>query len=222
MNLLRELLPDELPREKLFSKGAHTLSEVELIAILLRTGNKEKNVVELARELLRNSTLDGLSKKNPEEIAASLGKGNAKLSTLVAAFELHKRLNSCFAKRGIPIMEAKDVFNYLRTKCSKQEKLFVLYLDTRQRVIKCEEITKGSLNCTLFPPKEIFFHAITNSAAGIVIAHNHPSRDVSPSGDDVKLTQQLVEAGKFLDITVIDHVIFSEDGYFSLHEHNYC
>lgn len=211
---IHELPPEDRPREKLAARGAQALTDSELIAILLRTGLPGANAVEVARQLLEQyGSLGALSRCSVREIAAIKGIGPAKAVQLVAAFGLGSRLaRETFSRT--PISEAAQVYALLAPEMQqlRQESVRVLLLDTRYQLIRIEEITVGSLNESLFPPREIFRPALIHSAYALIVAHNHPSGDPTPSESDRRMTIRLREASELLRITVLDHVIIGRPG----------
>jgi len=203
-------LPEaERPREKLHALGAERLSTAELIAILLRTGTSGQSALETGNELLKRfQTIERLSAASIEELSEIKGVGLAKAVQLKAAFELAARLPSSRENRQ-PITTPRDVADLLREPMQHYgvEQFHVLLLDTRNRLIRDVEVSRGTLNASLVHPREVFKEAVKASAASIVLAHNHPSGDPTPSSDDIKITRELVEAGRIMKIEVLDHII---------------
>lgn len=214
----------EKPREKLWQLGSEHLSDAELIAILLRVGVTGQDVVSLAVSLLAsNGGVVGVAGKSPAELAEFHGLGVAKAATLKAAFELGKRalLADSTGERG-QIRSSQDVASLLTFKLRglKQEELHVVLLSTRNHVLGTRRVYIGNINSSQIRPAEAFRDAIRENASSIVIAHNHPSGDPTPSGDDVRVTRDLVAAGRLLDIDVLDHLVIGDQqhGYISLRE----
>ena len=205
------------PREKLLRYGPEKLSNSELLAILLRTGQKGRNVVELAKKLLQKHGSQNLPNLDVKELKRFPGIGPAKACEIVACFELGKRLLQ--RKQAEIYLKPKDVWNELKDlRNHKKEHFVIFYLDTRNQEIKREIISIGSLNANLVHPREVFEPAVRNSAAQIILAHNHPSADPNPSKEDFEVTQRLVKAGKILGIEVIDHIIVTKNGFISFKE----
>lgn len=214
---------NERPREKLLQKGASHLTDSELLAILLRTGTGEITAVDLAKSLtVQYNGLKDLSGRSIGEFKKLKGIGNTKAVTLVAAFELGRRLAAearpeklniksprTIAERYIPLLETL-----------KQEEFRVILLDTANNVIGEQIVTKGSLNASIVHPREVFKKAITESAAGLILIHNHPSGNTNPSDEDKKVTQNLVKAGSIIGIEIIDHIIIAGQDYYSFVENN--
>lgn len=205
------------PREKLIQYGPEKLSNSELLALLLRSGNKDINAIELARKILKKFG----AKKLPILIFKDLNKisglGPAKACEIIACFELGKRLLK--DKKVQIYLTPKEIWEELRDlRNHKKEHFVIFYLDSRNQEIKREIISIGSLNANLVHPREVFEPAVRNFTAQIILAHNHPSGDPIPSEDDLEITKRLVEAGKILGIEVIDHIIVAKDNFFSFKE----
>jgi len=205
------------PREKLFRYGPEKLSNSELLAILLRTGQKGRNVVDLAKKILQRYGAQNLPNLDIKELKKFPGIGPAKACEIVACFELGKRLLQ--RKQAEIYLKPKDVWNELRDlRDHKKEHFVIFYLDTRNQEIKREIISIGSLNANLVHPREVFEPAVRNLAAQVILAHNHPSGDLEPSEDDLKITNRLVESGKILGIEVLDHIIVVKNAFLSFKE----
>lgn len=218
MARIKDLPKIERPREKLIRYGPEKLSTSELLAILLRTGGKGINVVELANNILKKFSSDGLGKANVKELKNTFGLGIAKACEIVACFELGRRLLQ--HKQSVLLLSPKDVWEELKDiRDNKKEHFVIFFLDARNQEIKREIISIGSLNANLVHPREVFEPAVRYLAAQIIIAHNHPSGDSEPSEDDLVITKQLVDAGKLLGIELKDHVIVSKATFFSFTEH---
>ncbi|PLV60357.1 hypothetical protein AS005_03505 [Thermotoga sp. KOL6] len=210
-----------LPRERLIKAGPEALSKEELIAILLRTGRKGKHVLELARILFEkfDSSLVKLTNANIEEIASVNGVGIVKAVTLKAALELGKRLHE--ELEGIPkrLDSPEKVYRHCKDMIYlEKEAVKVICLDRKLNLISEVVITVGTSEKSLVHPREVFRTAIRTNASGIIVAHNHPSGDPTPSREDRLITKNLKEAGKILGIDLVDHVIISKRGYFSFKE----
>jgi len=217
MPKIKDLPKIERPREKLEKYGPERLSNSELFAILLRTGSKGVNVVELSNKILKKFSSDGLTKATAKELKNTFGLGTAKACGIIACFELGRRLLQ--NKQTFLILSPKDVWDELKDiRGNKKEHFVVFFLDARNQEIKREIISMGSLNINIVHPREVFEPAVRNLAAQIIIAHNHPSGDPQPSKEDLEVTQKLVEAGKILGIEVANHVIVSKDKFVSLKE----
>jgi len=219
---IKELPSSERPRERLLKYGASALSASELLAIILRTGTPDENVIHLAQRLLTEfRNLGGLARADASELTATRGVGPVKVAEIKAAFELGKRLLVEAPEERAQIRSPADAANLMIPVMSllEQEELYVLLLDTKNRVLAQEQVAKGSLNVTHIQVGELFKKAIRlGQCAAIILVHNHPSGDPTPSPDDVAVTKQVVEAGKLLDIDVLDHVIIGGQRFISLKE----
>ncbi len=206
---IQELPDEDRPREKLMKQGAAALSESELIAILLRTGTVGANAVDVARELLlRSQSLTALSRCSAPELAQVKGIGLAKALQLAAAFELGKRLAQESTARGR--LDTPDlVYDLLgpEMRMLSKESLRVVLLDTRLKLLRVEEVALGSVSECIAHPREVFRPALVHSAFAVILAHNHPSGDPSPSASDIQMSRRMAEAAKLLQIRLIDHVI---------------
>jgi DNA repair protein RadC len=206
---IQELPDEDRPREKLMKQGASCLSESELIAILLRTGTVGANAIDVARELLlRYQTLTSLSRRCARELASVKGIGLAKALQLAAAFELGKRLAQESASQEK--LESPDLIYDLlapEMRMLSKESLKVVLLDARFRLMRIEEVSLGSISECIAHPREVFRPAVVHSAFAVVIAHNHPSGDPTPSASDVQMSRRMAEAAKILQIRLLDHVI---------------
>jgi len=215
---IKDLPKVDRPREKLEKYGPERLSDSELLAILLRTGSEGINVVELSGKILRKFSGVGLTKASVKDLKNTFGLGSAKASEIVACFELGRRLLQ--NKKSALLLTPQDVWNELKDiRDHKKEHFVVFFLDSRNQEIKREIISVGSLNANLVHPREVFEPAVRHLAAHIVIAHNHPAGDPTPSQEDLDITKQLADAGKLLGIEIKDHVIVSKGSFFSFTEH---
>jgi len=221
--MIKELPEEERPREKMLKKGAQALSNGELLAILLRTGTKHDSVLRVAERLLKKYEEIGvaaLASLAPQELSKIKGIGQVKAVTVVAAVELGKRLNN-LASADKPIIRAPgDVAHLLmaRLRYEPREHFIVVLLSTKNHVLAMPTISIGSLNASIVHPRELFREAINHSAANIILVHNHPSGDPTPSSEDIILTKKMVDAGKILEIHVLDHIIIGDNKYVSLKE----
>jgi len=214
---IKDLPKIERPREKLIRYGSTRLSNSELLAIVLRSGKKGENVVDLANKILKRHKAENLPNLTYDELKEYPGLGPAKACEIIACFELGKRLLK--GKASGFFLKPEDVCKELKDICGhKKEHFIIFFLDSRNQEIKREVISVGSLNANLVHPREVFEPAIKNLAAQVILAHNHPSGDPEPSEDDLALNKRLVEAGKILGIEVIDHIVISKSGYFSFKE----
>ena len=203
------------PRERLRAAGPQALSDEELIAIILRTGTQAFNVLDVARELLvQHEGLAGLNRATVSELAAARGVGPVKAIDLKAAFELGKRLLTRAPEERPQITGPEAAYALLRGDMGflEQESVRVILLNTKNRVQKISSVSEGSLNSSIIRVGEVFRDAVREQSAAIVLAHNHPSGDTTPSAEDVAITRKVVEAGRLLDIDVLDHIIIGGPG----------
>ena len=222
---IREMPAQERPREKLLARGVSALSDPELIAILLRTGLRGANAVEVGRQLLQKyKSLTGISRCTVKELRRIPGIGEAKALELVAAFGLGERLaRETLSKQKLDSPELVSELVGPEMRRLRTESLRVILLDTRYRLLHIEEVSLGSLNESIAHPREIFRPALTYSAHAVIVVHNHPSGDPSPSQTDHSLTRRLAEAAELLQIKLLDHIIIGapaegSPGYFSFKE----
>lgn len=217
---LKDLPNFERPREKLIEKGASALKKEELLAIVLRTGIKGKNVLTVARDILSEYGNKKLLDVSFKELKNMRGVGASKAAQILAALELGKRLYQEKIVKEVYLASPEDVAKEVaHIRENKKENFIALYLDARNRLIHKETISIGTLNASLVHPREVFEPALTHHAAAIIVAHNHPSGDPEPSKDDREITKRLVEAGKILGIEVTDHLIVAGDTFMSFKEH---
>jgi DNA repair protein RadC len=222
---IREMPREERPREKLAAHGAAALATPELIAILLRTGMKGKNAIEVARELLQTyGSLRGLSRCSVDELARIRGVGFAKAVQLAAAFGLGQRLaHETLSKQKIDSPEIVNELVGAEMRMLRKESLRVILLDTRYHLIRVEQVSVGSVNESIAHPRDIFHPAVAASAYAVIVVHNHPSGDPSPSQSDHSLTRRLADAAELLQIKLLDHIVIGAPsdgnlGYFSFKE----
>ena len=221
--MVRDLPKEERPREKLIQRGAASLSDTELLAILLRTGTSSVSVLHLAEEVLskyQDKGLVSIMNISPQEIASVHGVGLAKAATIVAAVELGRRLSAKAAQKLEKIEGPEDVARYASPllRFEQKEHFLVMLLDVRNRVLAMPTISIGSLTASVAHPREIFREAIRYSAANMILIHNHPSGDPTPSREDIQITKQMMKAGEIMGIPVLDHIIIAGDGFLSLKE----
>ena len=214
---------EDRPRERLISKGADSLSDEELLAIIIGTGTRDKNVIELSREILETFSYENLSDIEVSELIKIKGIKSAKASSIVASLRFGQRIaQKTIEKKITKISSSEDIYNYLKNELAdkKNEYFYAILLDTKNVIISKEVISIGTLDASLVHPREAFKPAVKKSAKSIIFVHNHPSGDFSPSNDDFKTTQRLVEAGDILDIKVLDHIIIGKYGYYSFKKEN--
>lgn len=216
---IKDLPEQNRPRERFLERGVEALSDAELFAILLRTGTRGENVIEMSNRLINEYGLDKLFDCSLKELQEINGIGQSKAMQILAMNEILKRIH--LSEKPInKITCAGDVFKLFhdRLKDKKEEHFYVLMLSTKNHIIKEEFVSKGVLDSAIIHPREIFKPAIRHSASRIILVHNHPSGDPSPSEEDLEITKKLIESGKLIDIKVLDHVIVGRDGYYSFKE----
>ena len=217
---LRDLPMSERPRERLFRHGIEALSSQEILALVLGKGIKDEPVMAATHRLLSTfGSLRGIADASLEELMQIPGIGPAKAAQLKAAFELGSRADAhAEPRKKRSVSSPSDAVAQIRGKLKhkKKEHFWVLLLDTRNNVIKMSEISVGSLNASIVHPREVFKEAISATAASIILLHNHPSGDLQPSEEDIKITKSLVKAGELMGIEVLDHIIVSSTDYISM------
>ncbi len=210
---------EDRPREKLLLKGRHTLTDAELIAILIGSGNASESAVELSKRILHGSenNLHALARLSVSDLMKFKGIGEAKAISIIAALELGRRRSTAEGTEPAAVRFSKEAFQLIYPDLADlpQEKFFVILLNRNQKLIKKHELSSGGIAATIVDPKLVFKVAIEYLAASIILCHNHPSGSLQPSQADKNLTQQLKQAGALLDITVADHLIIGGTGYFS-------
>ncbi|WP_044022696.1 RadC family protein [Bacillus sp. SG-1] len=222
--MIRDYPTDERPRERMVQSGAASLSNQELLAIILRTGTKSESVLQLANRVL--TTFEGLrllKEASLEEIMNIKGIGLAKAVQIMAALEIGRRIGNLAYDDRYSIRSPEDGANYVMNdmRFLSQEHFVCLYLNTKNQVLHKQTIFIGSLNASIVHPREVFKEAFRRSAASIICIHNHPSGDPTPSREDIEVTKRLVECGKIIGIEVLDHLIIGEKKYVSLKEKGY-
>lgn len=221
---ITEWAEDDRPREKLLSKGKQSLSDAELIAILMGSGSKNESAVDLAKRILKNSqdNLIELSKLTVKDLIKFKGVGEAKAISIIAALELGKRRRRVEALDKKKITSSQDAFEYFTSIFgdSNYEAFYILLLNRANKVIKEVQISEGGISGTVADPKKIFKIALENNSSAIILCHNHPSGNIQPSDADIKLTHKLKNAGAMLDLPVIDHIILGDENYYSFADEN--
>ncbi|MBK7562459.1 MAG: DNA repair protein RadC [Chitinophagaceae bacterium] len=216
---IKQWAKDDRPREKLLLNGAENLSNSELLAILIHNGSKEKTAVDLAKEVLKlgKDNLSELGKVSLKELMKIKGIGEAKAITLVAALELGRRRQASEPLKKSKVTNSSDIAGFLQTKLKdyRHEVFAVLLLNRANKINHFEIVSEGGITGTVADPKVILRKALENDAVNIILCHNHPSGSLLPSRADEQLTSKIKEAARYLDIAVIDHIIVSEEGYYS-------
>jgi len=215
---IKDLPKIDRPREKLEKYGVKKLAEFELLAILLGSGIKGLNVIQLSKKILNIIQKIGIKKITLEDLLKIKGMGKAKASQILATVELGQRLQ---ADKRREILSAEDVWNLCADiRDSKKEHFIAFYIDTQNCLIERQIISIGTLNASLVHPREVFEPAVRLSASSVILTHNHPSGNCEPSQDDVEITKRLTESGKILGMEIADHVIVTKDKFLSFKEQN--
>jgi DNA repair protein RadC len=220
---IRDMPEDERPRERLLKYGPEALSNAELLAIILRTGTQKENVVSLCSRIFSEYSLKQLSQANISRLTEIHGIGTAKAAQITAVFELARKLEGFTDEPKRKIRSPADVYSLLYPKMreQKRERLVALLLDTKNQVLREEVISIGSLNANIVHPREVFKAALMESCASVILSHNHPSGDPTPSREDIAVTEKLIEGGKLLGIDVLDHVVIGDGKYVSLKDEGF-
>jgi DNA repair protein RadC len=219
VRVVKDMPPDEQPREKLQAHGPETLSNSELLAILLRTGTSRMNVIDTARSIIDLcGGLHGLARKNQKELCRVNGIGSVKAVTILAALELGRRLQSASVQEKVFFRSPDDVYAYFGPKMRdfRKEVFVVAFMNAAKRLIGYEKTSVGGMTATIVDPSEVMRQAILNEAHSVVLLHNHPSGNAAASQADIQLTKRLYEAGRLLGVAVEDHVIIAGYEYVSL------
>jgi len=216
MAKIKDIPRPDRPREKLIKKGPKALKKEELLAIILRTGLKGKNAIQVANDILIKYGNKKFLLASYQELRNIKGVGPTKAAQILAAIELGSRLFKEKPEQEIYIHSPEDTIKIISgLKNNKKENFVALYLDARNKLIYQETISIGSLNASIVHPREVFEPAIQYLAAQIILAHNHPSGDPEPSTEDLAITKRLVESGKILGIEITDHIILAKNGFIS-------
>lgn len=222
--MMRELPRSERPREKLLLTGPAELPDRDLLALIIGNGTKSLSALAVADAMLaRFESLARIADASIEELTTVPGVGEAKAARLCAAFEIGRRLAPLAAADRPKIRGVRDVVALMqgRLRYLDREELYAILLDTKHRVLECNRVSRGHLNGTLVHPREVFKPAIRRSSDAVIVVHNHPSGDPSPSPEDIAVTRRLVAAGRLLGIELLDHVILGHDDYVSLRQDGY-
>ena len=216
---IKEIPKDERPRERLIKYGTSSLSNEDLLAILLKTGTKDKSAKDLANDLLiKLGSIKSLEDMNYHSLSKIKGIGEAKACTILTAIELGKRIAEDTNKLyNIQVNSSEIVYKYFNSlfRNKKQEYFYAVYLDNKKKVIDTKLLFIGTLNYSIVHPREVFKEALLLSASSIICIHNHPSGNIEPSKEDIDLTNRLVNVGKMIGITVVDHLIIGSNRYYS-------
>ena len=218
---IHDIDPENRPRERFLQSGPSSLSPAELLALILRSGTPGHNIVDTCNQMLAEHPLERLAELSLKELQKLPGIGEAKAMQIIALFELNKRLH--FSRNSkLKVQSARDVFEYMKGRIpdGTKEHLCLLFLDAKNRIIRHEIVSVGTLTASLIHPREIFKAAIRESANAVILVHNHPSGDVQPSNADKQVTTILRQAGNLLQIDLLDHVIIGADDWFSFRDHS--
>lgn len=224
---MKEIPSSEQPYEKCLKYGAKVLSDGELLAVILRTGSRNKSSIELAREILNchpvHKGILGLHYLSIEDYRSLSGIGTVKAVQLCCLSEITKRISKACVKEQTIFHSPKAIADYFmeELRCLEEEHFYAIFLDAKSAMIHVEQISKGTVNQTLVAPREIFRCALKYNTVNIVLMHNHPSGNITPSKDDLSITSQMKQAGELLGIPVIDHIIMGDHKYLSLRESGY-
>lgn len=215
---------NDLPRERMIKFGAQALNDYELVSILLGTGTKFKSVLSISNDMLKEyGSFTKLSKLNRHELMKIEGIGISKACKIIAVFEIFRRLDREKYVKKIKLNSPKRIFEFMidKYRYKDREYLYVLSLDSRNNLIAYDLVSVGTTNMTLAHPREIFKFAIKNSASSIILTHNHPSGSLTPSKADISLTKNILNVSNTVDIPLLDHIIITDTGYYSLKSNNY-
>jgi DNA repair protein RadC len=218
---MKELAPNDRPREKLLTHGASALGDNELVALVLGSGCRHSDALAVANNLLTaRGGLHGLSRSGADDLARAAGVGRAKSAQILAAVELGRRTLTHAPRERVQLLTPRDTVAYLMPAFGGKpvEQFGLVLLDTKYRVIRTTVLAIGTLNTTVVQPRDVFREAALSSAAAVVVFHNHPSGDPTPSPEDAELTRRLTAAGVLMGIDVVDHVILGDARYCSFKE----
>ena len=220
--MIKDIPLSERPREKATLYGVKNLSNEELISIILKTGTKNYSVKDLSNKIL--SSIDNINDLQDITISSLCkidGIGKVKAITLLSSLELGKRVYNTVCKDSIKLNSSKVIYDYFKSLFigEKQESFYAIYLDSKSKLISYKLLFKGTLNKSYVHPREVFKYAFLESAYSIVVLHNHPSGDASPSKEDEELTYSLMKVGSLVSIPIVDHIIIGRDNYFSFYEY---
>lgn len=212
---ITDLAPENRPRERLQHEGATALSPAELLAIILKSGTKKENILEISNRLISKYGLQNLSNCSLQQLQQQYGIGPARSSQIVALFELYKRISYTQEKKKISCAKEIAELYFPKTKSMQKENFIAVYVDTKNNIIAEETISVGILNSSLVHPREVFHGAIKHLAHSVIVLHNHPSGDPEPSTEDIQITKILEKTGKLMGIPLLDHVILGKDSWWS-------
>ena len=216
---IKDWADDDKPREKLLIKGKGALSDAELVAILIASGNRDESAVELSKRILQSlsNNLNRLAKLSVNDLIKFKGIGEAKAISIIASLELGRRRRTADVLEKAKIGGSKDAFQILQLKLEDlpHEEFWVMLLNRANKVIDTKLVGRGGVSSTVVDSKVIFSFALESLASAIILAHNHPSGNLKPSNSDIRLTKKIVDAGKIMEVPVLDHIIVGDNDYFS-------
>ncbi len=216
---IKDWAHDDRPREKLVIKGKGALSDAELVAILIASGNRDESAVELSKRILQSlgNNLNRLAKLSVNDLIKFKGIGEAKAISIIASLELGRRRRTADVLEKAKIGGSKDAFQILQLKLEDlpHEEFWVMLLNRANKVIDTKLVGRGGVSSTIVDSKVLFSFALESLASGIILAHNHPSGNLKPSNSDIRLTKKIVDAGKIMEVPVLDHIIVGDNDYFS-------
>lgn len=221
---VKELPMSERPYEKCEKYGAAALSDAELLAVILRTGTKEQRVIDLAVNILNYSTacpgLLGLNYLTMKDLMSIKGVGRVKAIELLCLTELTKRMSKQMRRESVKLLTPESVAEYYMQDMRHltKEQVMLVMLDSKNRIIKDMIISEGTVNASIMPTREVYVYALKYEAVNIILLHNHPSGDPTPSAEDIRVTKRLMEAGNLIGVTLMDHIIIGDNRYVSLKE----
>ncbi|MCO6494625.1 MAG: DNA repair protein RadC [Bacteroidetes bacterium] len=219
MSAIKNWSNDDKPREKFMQLGKNALSDAELIAILIRSGSRKKNALDIGRIVLEKSKndLNELAKQSVKELQKTEGIGFVKAITILAALELGGRREASEVKQKLKITSSKDIYSFLRNRLEdlNHEEFWVLTLNQANKVISEYKVGEGGISATVADPRKILKKAIEDNASGLILCHNHPSGNLKPSQQDISLTNKIKQACSFFDLSLLDHVIIGHKSYYS-------
>lgn len=218
INGIRSWAEEDRPREKLMLKGSGALSDAELLAILIGSGTRGESAVDVCKVILKNAhnNLNELGKLSVADLKKYKGIGEAKAITIVAALELAKRRRTAEVREKEKISGSKDVYEYFHHLADlRNEEFWIMYLNRANKIISAQRVSQGGITGTVADIRVILKNALDNFATGIVLCHNHPSGNLTPSNEDKELTQKVKQTARLLEISVLDHIIVADSGYFS-------
>lgn len=219
--MIKDIIKSERPRERLLNVGASSLSNEELLSIILKTGTKNISVKDLSRTVLNEiHDITNLRDITYNKLIKIKGIGSVKAIELLASLELGRRVYYTSLKDKVKLNNSSLIFNYFKNLFinETQENFYALYLNTKMELISYKLLFKGTINTSVVHPREIFRHAFLESAYSVIVIHNHPSNNTTPSNEDIELTNKLFEIGNIMSIPLLDHIIIGKDNYYSFYE----